>query len=193
MFYDILGNKATRYNNFVHPSSEITHTEDVIPDSICVKLSNMTTTILYSKKYQKHAIYESYTDTYNLIDATRHGYELLQLLLQHTYPLLTVKKVATVDISKYSMYRHIFRYTREIKQYMPNHEMKKRPFSDREITYMFLSHLDNPYYAKVVHDCEALIPHCTVANPIYLAPTISGTINQLNFCVSRNGTSTIKH
>ena len=99
--------------------------------------------------------------------------------MNQVHPLLAVKNIATVDIPKYSTYRSLFRYTREINQYIKNHAIKSRVFSARETTHIFLSHLDDPYYAAAVSQCKAAILLYPSTDKIYCVPAIAGTIDQL--------------
>ena len=66
-----------------------------------------------------------------------------------------------------------------MKQYVKNHKMKNRVFTDREVTCMFLSHLDNAHDENAVkmYDADIL---CTITiDKAYRVPAISGTIYQL--------------
>jgi len=100
-----------------------------------------------------------------------------------------------VDIPKHSTSKSLFRYTREIKQYVTNHSIKNRHFDDKEITQIFISHLDEPRYKSVIKECQAVILQSRVVNVMYLVLAISDTINQLEPSVSNTGTpaTTIFH
>ena len=125
-------------------------TDGVVPDGMDSKCTLMTATALHSKLSMKGTIDLAYTDAHNILATTTDGYEVLQLLMNQFHPLLAIKNIATVDIPKYSSYRSLFRYAREIKQYVNNHAIKNRVFSERETTHIFLSHLDDPRYATAV-------------------------------------------
>ena len=178
-FYDNLLIQAKGYKIFLRPSEEITPTEGVIPDGLSTECKNITATALHSKLSQANSIAASYVDAKNLLATTTDGYEFLQLLMNQQHPLLVVKNIATVDIPKYSTYKSLFRYAREIKQYVKNHKIKNRIYTEMEITQIFLSHLDDPQYASAVKDIEAALLLSTTVGSTYLVPAIAGTIDQL--------------
>ena len=99
-FYDNLVTQVTRYNIFLGPLLEITPIDGVVPDFMSANCKSITVTILYSKICQKDTIADSYMDAHNLLMMTTNGYDFLQLLHQHTHPLLAVKNIATADIPK---------------------------------------------------------------------------------------------
>ena len=178
-FYDNLLIQAKGYHIFLRPSDEITSTDGVIPDGLSKQCRDMTATALHSKLSQSKSIAESYVDAKNLLATTTDGYEFLQLLMNQQHPLLVVKNIATVDIPKYSTYKSLFRYAREIKQYVKNHNIRNRIYTEMEITQIFLSHLDEPQYASTVKDIEAALLLSTTVGSTYLVPAIAGTIDQL--------------
>ena len=95
------------------------------------------------------------------------------------HPLLAITTIATIRIPKYLEYKNLFWYAREIVAYVENHGLKNRSYTNREITNMFLSHIDNPYYSLVIKECRFTILHATTINAVYLVPAISSTIDQL--------------
>ena len=99
--------------------------------------------------------------------------------MNQVHPLLVVKNIATIDIPKYSTYNSLFRYAREIKQYVQKHKLKSRDFSEQEITQIFLSHLDNSRFTAAIKQCENAILLAPNIDAIYRVPAIAGTIDQL--------------
>lgn len=139
-----------QYNVFLRPSKEIISTNGAIPNDISRESIDITATALYSKFCRNDTIDKAYVDAANLLATTIDGFEFLRLLLQHTHALLSVKNIATIAILRYSTYRSLFPYAREIKAYVSNQNLKDRSFDDKEVTHIFLSHLDDPNYANVV-------------------------------------------
>ena len=178
-FYELLLTQATGYTVFLRPSDDITSTNTVVPDGMDPKSTQVSATTLHSKLSMKGTIADTYTDAHNLLATTTDGYEVLQFLMNQCHPSLAVKNIATVDIPKYSTYNSLFRYAREIKQYVKNHKIQMRVFIEREITHIFLSHLDHPRYATAVKQREADILLSPNIDKIYLVPAIAGTIDQL--------------
>ena len=192
-FYDNIVTQATGYNIFLRPSDEITPTEGVVPYGMSPECEKMTATALYSKFCQKDTIATTYTDAHNMLATTTNGFEFLQLLIQQVHPLLAIKNIATVDIPKYSSFNNLFRYAREIKTYIDNHSLKSRIFSDKEITNIFLSHLDDRHYSSAIKQCEMAILHASHINPMYLVPAIASTIDQLAPSPPNTDTTIIRH
>ena len=62
---------------------------------------------------------------------------------------------------------------------MKNHSLKQRVFSEKEISLICLTHLDDDYYNPAVIKCEVAIESATTVRTIYLVPAIAGTIDQL--------------
>ena len=120
-FYDLLFTQAIGHNIFLRPAKEIAPSRGVIPDGLDATCTQLTATALHSKLSATGTIHVSYTDAHNLLASTTDGYEVLQLLMNQVHPLLVVKNIATVDIPKYLTYNSLFRYTREVKQYVKNH------------------------------------------------------------------------
>ena len=178
-FYDNLVTQATGYNIFLRPSIEITPLDGVVPDFISYDCERMTATALYSKLSQNDTIAIDYADAHNMLATTTNGYEFLQLIIQQVHPLLAIKNIATIDIPKYSSFNNLFRYAREVKAYVNNHSLKQRSFSNKEVTHIFLSHLDDDKYSTAVKQCEMAILHALIIDDIYLVPAIAGTIDQL--------------
>ena len=139
----------------------------------------MKATAIYAKLSQADTITTEYTDAHNILATKTNGSEFLQLLLQQVHPLLAIKHIATTDIPKYSLFKNLFRYAREIKSYVNNHTLKRQSLSNREITHIFLSHLDEDRYSSAIRKCEMAILHGTTIDDIYLVPAITGTINQM--------------
>ena len=178
-FYDLILTQAIGHNIFLRPADEITPTHGVIPDGLDATCTQLTATALHSKLSATGTIHVSYTDAHNVLASTTDGYEVLQLLMNQAHPLLVVKNIATVDIPKYSSYNSLFRYAREVRQYVKNHKLKSREFSEQEITQIFLSHLDHPRYDNAIKQCENAILLAPQVDQIYRVPAIAGTIDQL--------------
>jgi len=70
-------------------------------------------------------ISNQFKDVHTLLASTTDSYDFLQLMMRQIHQLLVVKNIATVDIPKYSMYKSLFQYAREIKKYMSNHGLQK--------------------------------------------------------------------
>ena len=92
-------------------------------------------TVIYSNLSKKGKISDQFTDAHNLLASTTDGYKFLQLMMQQKYLLLVVKNIAKVDIPKYSIYKSIYRYSREIKQYLSKNG-KKCSFSDKKTSHI---------------------------------------------------------
>ena len=75
-------------------------------------------TALHSKFCMEGVINPSYKDAHNLLATTIDEFVFLQLLQQPVHPLLMIRDVATVDIPKYSDFKNMFRYVREIGSYV---------------------------------------------------------------------------
>ena len=178
-FYDLLLTQAIGHNIFLRPANEITRTKGVVPDGLNATCTQLTATALHSKLSATGTINAAYIDAHNLLASTTDGYEVLQLLMNQVHPLLVVKNIATVDIPKYSTYNSLFRFAREVKQYVKNHKLKSRDFTEQEITQIFLSHLDHPRYAVAIKQCENAILMSPHVDDIYRVPAIAGTIDQL--------------
>ena len=122
-FYDLFLTQAIGHNIFLCLAKEITPSRGVIPDGLDDTCTQLTATALHSKLSATGKIHVSYTDAHNLLASTTDGYEVLQLLMNQVHPPLVIKNIATVDIPKYSTYNSLFRYAREIKQYVKNHQL----------------------------------------------------------------------
>ena len=149
-FYDNIVTQATGYNIFILPSNELSSSNGAVPDYMSPECKSTTAMALYSKLSHPDTIDTEYTDAHNLLATKIDGYVFLQLLVQQVHPILAITNIATIDIPKYSKYKNLFRYTREIVTYVENHGLKNRSYTDREVTNMFLSHLDNPDYSSVI-------------------------------------------
>ena len=103
----------------------------------------------------------------------------LQLLLQQVHLLLMIKTVAVHDIPKYSTFKNLFTYAKAIKDYVDNHALQNRLYADKEVTNIFLSHLDGAAYDSAVKEVTAAILLSSTVNAIYLVPAIASTIDQL--------------
>lgn len=62
---------------------------------------------------------------------------------------------------------------------MKNHEIKQRVFTEREITHIFLSHLNHPRYANTVKQYESAILLSPAIDKMYLVSAIAGIIDQI--------------
>ena len=143
------------------------------------KSTLVTATDLHSKLIMKGIVNEYYKDTHDILVSTSDGYEVLKLLMNQTHTLLAIKNITTVNIHKYSTYNSLFCYAREMKQYVKNHKMENRVFTDRDITHMFLSRLDNVHYENAVKTWDTSILHTTTIDKSYRVPAIAVTIDQL--------------
>ena len=110
---------------------------------------------------------------------TTDGFKFLQLILQQAHPLIAIKNIATVDISKYSKLKNLFRYAQDITSYISNHVQRNLLFSDQEATHIFLLHLVDSRFKLAITKCEMNILHGTDIAVIYLVPAIAGTIDQI--------------
>ena len=178
-FYDNVVSQATRNNVCIRPSSELTKTEGVKPDGMQPRAEAIMSTALHSKFSQDGVIDSTYKAAHNLLATTTSGYVFLQLLQQQSHPLLQIKSIATIDIPKYSDFGDLYRYAREITVYVESHALKQRVYSDKEITHIFLSHLDDAHYATAVTQIEGEIQLATDVATIYQVPAIAGTLDQL--------------
>ena len=171
--------QAAGFNIFLRPSDEITKVNGVIPDYMDPDTESATATALYTKFRQTDTIAKEYSAAHNLLSTPTSGFEFLQLLMHQTHTLLAIKNIATVDIPKYSTFNDIYRYAREIGHYASGHALKNREFSVREVSHIFLSHLDNKHYASAIDNCEAAIQTTGNIDDIYLVPALAGIIDQL--------------
>ena len=71
-------------------------------------------TELHTKFCQDYKIEKTYKDAINLWDTETYGFDFLQLLLQKVHHLLAVQNIATVNIQKYSSFKNLFQYAKEI-------------------------------------------------------------------------------
>ena len=120
--------QAAGFNIFLRSSDEINRINGVVPDYMDPHTESATATALYTKFRQTDTIAKDYSPAHHLLSTTTSGFELLQLLMHQKHPLLTIKNIATVDISKYSTFNDIFRYAREIGHYVSNRALKNREF-----------------------------------------------------------------
>ena len=65
-----------------------------------------TSAALYSKFSHPDTIATSYTDAHNLLATTTNSYIFIQLLIQQVHPLLEIKNIAIVEITKYSEFNN---------------------------------------------------------------------------------------
>ena len=156
-FYDNLVTQAAGFNIFLQPSNEVTRAKGVIPDYMDPDAESATATALYTKFRQIDSIAKEYSAAHNFLATTTSGFEFLQLIMHLAHPLLTINNIATIYIPKYSTFNDIYRYAREIGHYIYNHALKQREFSVREVSHIFLSHLDNEHNASAINKCEAAI------------------------------------
>ena len=87
-----------------------------------------------------------------------------------------IDTVAVHDIPRYSTTCNLYSYTKAI---VSNNVLQNRHYSDKEVTHIFLSHLDSPTYTSAIKECKAALLLSTTVDPIYLVPIITGTIYQL--------------
>lgn len=73
---------------------------------------------------------------------------------------------------------------------MDNHALRNISFSNREITHIFLSHLNESRYASDNRKCKNEILYDMHINCICLVPDIAGTIDQISPISSTPGAQT---
>ena len=90
-----------------------------------------------------------------------------------------VKIISTVDILKYSTFKSIFCYAREIDQYMKHHGLKNRKYDDKDTTHISPSHLNDTHYASAIKQHGTTILPSDVIDLIYQVLAIAGNIDQI--------------
>ena len=108
---------------------------------------------IYTKICQEGIIDPSYKNALSLRDTTKCGFQSLQLLLFQAHPQLKLKGIATQDIPKFSETKNLYSYAKRMVFFMKTHELKRRQYSEREGTEMYLSHLDHPSYEQAILKC----------------------------------------
>ena len=178
-FYRNLQSQGLRYNIYLRKDNEIDKDHGVIPDGLTHETEEIISTAIYSKCMQDKIIDESFTEAINLRATTRNGFQFLQLLLQLTHPKLTITSVATIDIPKFSDSNDLFVYAKEILDFVDKHNINSRTYTQREISEMYLSHLDDEKYEEAKSKCESTISTSTTVDALYCVPALAGTIEQL--------------
>ena len=183
-FYSNLVTQSEAHNVFLTPSDKITALLGAEPQAMKSDSRNATATVLYTKFCQTDTIDPSYKDAQSLLEPTTDGYVFLQLLLQQVHPLLMIETVAVRDIPRYSTFKNLFTYAKAIRLYVNNHALQHRLYSDKEVTNIFLSHLDGETHAPAVKEVKAALLLSSNVSSMYLVPAIASTIEQLTPALS---------
>ena len=128
---------------------------------------------------QDKVIPSTYSDVKLLHDTTICKYKFLQLILLQVHPQLSLKGITVHGIPKYITYGNLFIYTNGIVTFTQSHKLQRCQYSQRDITTMYLSHLDDPHFATAVTHCENTIMNLYVTPDEYLVPALASTITKL--------------
>lgn len=84
-----------------------------------------------------------------------------------------------MDVPKYSKHRDLFRYAREVGEYVHNHRLGIRQFSDREVCHIVISHIYKDYYKIAILKYDTTAQSSAIIDTLYLVPTLVGTIDRM--------------
>ena len=90
-----------------------------------------------------------------------------------------IKTVAVHNIPKFLEYNNLYSYAKAITLFVSNNTLQNLLYQDKEVTEIFLSHLDDEKYSSAIKECRAALLLSNTVDDIYLVPAIAGTIAQL--------------
>ena len=180
IFYRDVYQQGQNYNVHITKIDDVTNVpRPTVPISIPdLAAIGTTADCLYQKFRQEKVIDDDFSLAHNLLDTTSDGYEFLFQLLRLVHSNLMLKSSATQDIPKFSDYKDIYKYARGIKEYQKQHNIAKRTFTDKEITTMFLDHLDHPCFRVIVSTISTQIRNLSIIPQEYIVPALATTIDQ---------------
>ena len=81
-----------------------------------------------------------------------------------------------MKIPKFSDSNDLFVYAKEILDFVDKHKINFHTYTPREISEMYLSHLDDENYEEAKSKCEATITTTATLDALYCVPALAGTI-----------------
>ena len=148
-------------------------------DGIFTECAEITSTTIYTKICQEGIIDPTYKNKLSLRDTTKCGFQFLQLLLFQAHPQLKLNGIATQDIPKFSETGNLYLYAKSMVVFIKMHELKRRKYSEREGTEIYLSHLDHASYEQAILKYQMALTGLVTPPTGYTLPAIAGTIEQL--------------
>lgn len=113
---------------------------------------SLTSTTLYTKLFQDKVISSAYTDMVRFRNTTTCGYNFLQLLLLQVHLQISIQGITVQDIPHYSSHKNLFLYVKAIITFSCLYKLRHRQYSNKELSQMFLTHLDDSRFnAEIVH------------------------------------------
>ena len=95
---------------------------------------------------------------------TCDGYEVLKELLRHVHPKLEIGKVFTSPPKLSDCENDLFIYSDALTNFFTAEATKRRPYTEKEKSEMFLQHIDDPRYDKAVSQCDFNLGIATTGN-----------------------------
>ena len=144
-------------------------------------------TALGTKFLDTEVVTNEYSEARDLLITTTSGSEFLFQLLMIKHPKLASVSLATVDIPSYSTTKCLYKYAKAINNYIEVERINKRLYSLKEVSYMYLSHLDSNTYESTRDNIRGAIKLTPDPIPLrYQVPGLATTITHMTNKKSAN-------
>lgn len=134
--------------------------ENITPDSGIFHLDIPPTT----EHREVGVIDKDFTEAHGLLITTNLGSEFIYQLLMMEHLNLVSISLATIDIPTYSTTKWLYKYAKGIMNYVYVQSINKRPYSQRETSFIYLNHLDSPHHTTLSNSLCTVIE--TTPDPI---------------------------
>ena len=156
----------------ITPASGIFHLD--LPKSTILVLE----TAISTKMKEDGVIDEYFHEAHDLLLTTNVGSEFLHQRLVFKHPNLSTTSLASMNIHRYPASKCLYKYTKGNMNYIYIQDINKQAYFLKEISLMYLSHLDDKTYVSICTSLRNTIK-TTAANTLpikYRVPEITTTI-----------------
>ena len=159
----------------INPKSGILH-PDLPTDTM--EVINIT---LGTKMRNDGVVNKSFSEAIGLLSATDSGSECLDQLLMVRQPTLLPRLLSTIDIPKYSASACLYKYANAIKNYIYIQDINSRHYTNMEVAYIYLSHIDENKYSTTCKNITMTLEKVGSSLLIkYLVPGLATTITKIS-------------
>ena len=155
VFYQQLQSQSSAYGIYLRELKHIQPDLDLCPDGVSAKARNIMAIAIYTRLQDYDIVSSDYTEGQNYIaqyGSTSDGYSVLYQMIRLVHPNL-VQGDKTYNLPILSQAKNLFHYAAMCRNFILIQSIKKREYTEKERSELFLLNVDEDKYLSARNKC----------------------------------------